>query len=503
MPSLIWLFLIPILASIIALLSGFFTKSFQKYSAICMSLIPLLMLLYGRLDWIGTEIKYEWLPNVVVEFYLAIDSTSLLFLFLVSVVVPITLFSVPAHSLSYSNVFFGLVLLLQGLLNGFFTARDLALFTFFWEAMLIPLYFIIILWGDSEKRRVALKFIVYMIAGGALMIAAVLSLYINSSILEGEGTFNLNELVNAAQRTPYASWVFGVFMLAFAVKTPLFPFHAWLPDVYYSSSTAGTILLSALLSKAGIYGIIRIGMGLFPTLLQEWSPFLLGLALTGVLYGGLAAWSQKDYKRLIAYSSFSHVNVILAGLFVWNDVAHSGAILQSINHGLTITALFLLASWLAQRIETTQIGSFHGMAKYLPRLCWITLFFVLASIALPGTNNFVGELLILFGVFQVAPWIAFILALTLILSAVYMLRWMQNMYFETPIEIHKKMVDIRLKEILNIFPLAILILWIGIYPSPFLNQTKLTFKDHDQLALNETQADLNSSTILLRQPNEH
>jgi NADH-quinone oxidoreductase subunit M len=298
-----------------------------------------------------------------------------------------------------------------------------------------------------------------MIAGSTLMVAAVLSLYLVS------GSFNLDVLANAA---PYAAWACAIFLLAFAVKTPLFPLHAWLPDAYCEAPAVGTILLSALLSKAGIYGFLRIGLELFPTLMREWSPLLLSLAIAGVFYGGLAAWMQNDFKRLIAYSSFSHVNFILAGLFVWNAPAQSGAVLQALNHGVTITALFLAAWWLEERIGTTAINKVKGYAKFMPHLCWLTLVFVLSNVALPGMNNFIGELMILLGLFRDNPWLAAILSLTVVLSVIYMLRWMQNVYFEAPSFFQERWVDISGKQFAMALPLVVLIFWVGVYPAPLL-----------------------------------
>jgi NADH-quinone oxidoreductase subunit M len=369
-----------------------------------------------------------------------------------------------------------MVLLLQGLLIGFFTARDLAVFTFFWEAMLIPLYFIISLWGGPLRRLAALKFLIYMIAGSALMIAAVLFLYFDA-VSTGQGTFNMDALAKIAANVPHAAWLAAIFALAFAVKTPLFPFHAWLPDAYCQAPTPGTILLAGLLSKAGIYGFLRIGLELFPKFLVEWSPLLLGLAIAGVFYGGLAAWRQNDFKRLIAYSSLSHVNFILAGIFVLNQTAESGAILQAFNHGITIAGLFLVGGWLEERLGTTKMDTSGGMAQFLPYLCWLTLVFVLASVALPATNNFVGELLILFGLFMKNPWISSFLALTVILSVIYMLRFMQKVYFAAPSLYQEKWNDIKGKEFAIALPLVALIFWIGIYPTPFLKLTEPTEKN--------------------------
>lgn len=472
MPNLMLLFIVPLICSALFFFLPFLSGVILKRLAFLLSLLPLAMLIYGHAHWIGIQIQYPWFPSLGIEFHLSIDALSLLFLYLTSFIIPISLLAVRVQDLSFPRTFYGLVLLLQGLLIGFFTARDLAVFTIFWEAMLLPLYFIIALWGGPQRKQAALKFLIYMIAGSTLMVAAVLALYFTAASASGSGTFNIDSLASVSHTAPYAAWLCAIFLLAFAVKTPLFPFHAWLPDAYCQAPTAGTILLSAILSKAGIYGILRIGLELFPNFVKEWSPLLLGLAIAGVLYGAFAAWMQSDFKRLLAYSSFSHVNFVLAGLFIWSETAHGGAILQALNHGITIAALFLAAGWLEERLGSTSISQGGGLAKFLPMLCWLTVFFVLSSVALPGTNNFVGELMILFGLFSQSPWLAFILGLTIIFSVVYMLRWMQKVYFETPAPFHASWIDIKAKELVVALPLIIAILWIGIYPAPILLQIK-------------------------------
>ena len=471
MSNLVLLFLIPFICAIICFLLPTNAKVLKKIAFI-LSLIPLALLIYAHSHWIGSTIEKNWIPILSIQFYLRVDHLSLVFLYLVAVIVPISLLAVDSNKLPMPQLFFGLVLLLQGLLIGFFTARDLALFVIFWEAMLLPLYFIINFWGGPDRQRAAMEFLIYMIAGSALMVIAILLLYINSMGGHGVGTFNIDVLKTITSSVPDAKWLAAIFLLAFAVKTPLFPFHAWLPDAYYQAPTSGTILLSALLSKAGIYGFLRIGMELFPFVLKEWSPLLLGLSITGVLYGALAAWAQNDFKRLIAYSSFSHVNFILVGIFALTQISQEGAIIQAINHGITITALFLASGWLEERLKSTIIGNAGGLAKFMPYLCWLTLFFVLASVALPGTNNFIGEFLIFLGLFTHSPWLTALLATSIILSVMYMLRWMQKVYFESPTFFQNSWVDIKLPEFLIAAPLVALILWIGIYPAPVLNHVK-------------------------------
>jgi NADH-quinone oxidoreductase subunit M len=466
MPLLMWLFLTPILSSIIPFV--FAKKINLKTLSFLLSLIPLVILVYGHSDWIGSVVTYSWFPALSIEFHLGVDALSLIFIYLTAIIIPISFFAIDNKKISEPNTFYGLILFLQGLLFGFFAARDLAMFTIFWESMLLPLYFIINLWGGSEHKFASLKFLIYMIAGSFLMVAATLALFFAAASIGGSYTFNFEVLSKIASGTPNAKLICAAFFLAFAVKTPLFPFHAWLPDAYCQAPAAGTILLSSLLSKAGIYGFLRIGWDFFPEMLKEWSPLFLTLSIIGVLYGALSAWRQNDFKRLIAYSSFSHVNFVLAGIFVWSQTAHSGAILQAFNHGVTIAALFLTASWLEDRIGTTAIGKVGGLAKFLPNLCWLTLFFVLAAVALPGTNNFVGEIMILFGVFEYDPWVAAILGTSIIFSVLYMLRWMQKVYFEEPSLYQQSWIDIGSREIIITIPLIILILFVGFYPSPIL-----------------------------------
>lgn len=469
MVSLIALFAIPLIASFLILSLSFLSDRSVKTFAFLVSVVPLLLLLYGGREWLEAEFNRPWIPFLSISFYLKMDAASLLFVFLTALVVPLTLAAAAYRPVASPSGFYGLILLLEALLIGFFTARDLVVFTLFWEAMLIPLYFLISFWGGIRREKAALKFLLYTFAGSILMIAAVLALYLTAAS-QGEGTFNLDTLASLSTSFPHPHWLLAIFLLAFAVKTPLFPFHGWLPDAYYEAPITGTILLSALLSKAGIYGLFRIAIGLFPTLMQEWNPWLLALAIIGMLYGGFAAWGQNDFKRLLAYSSFSHVNFILAGLFVSQAIAQEGALLQAFNHGITITALFLAAGWLEERIGSTAIGEKKGLVKFFPHLCWLTFFFVLSSMALPGTNNFIGEILILFGLFGHYPWGAALLALTVILTAIYLLGWMQETYFKSPDFEPDHQGDIQAKEWIIALPLIFLVLWVGWYPAPLLKE---------------------------------
>lgn len=467
MSPLMVLFLLPFLFSLFFFWASFVSSAKLKPIALFLSLIPLILLIKGWSGWIGMESSNLWFSPLNIYFHLKIDALSFVFLLLTFIIFPIALSVVPTHT-KQASLLYGLIFILEGLLFGLFTAHDLAFFTLFWEATLLPLYFMIAIWGSGDKGKAATKFILYMIAGSALLVAAVLFLYFDAG-----NSFDFNVLKSQAEHSSYAPWVCLIFLLAFAVKTPLFPFHAWLPDTYYHASTTGTILLSALLSKAGVYGLLRINGSFFPSIMELWSPYLIAFAVAGVVYGGLAAWMQNDFKRLIAYSSFSHVNFILAGVFLMHQsVAYEGAILQSFNHGITITGLFLVAFWLSERVGTQSMTTYQGVAAYLPLLCWITFVFVLSSIALPGTNNFVGEIVIFYALFGQHPWMTVILAFTVILSVLYMLKWMQTTYFGRNTHREHYPEDLKSRQLLIATPLILLVFWIGLYPSTLLNEIK-------------------------------
>jgi len=440
------------------------------------SLCPLIFLLVHQ-ETLSTpeslSLYSAWFPPLGIDFHLKIDALSLPFLFITAIVIPVSICVAKSNNETpLTAQFYALILGLQTLTLAFFTAQNLILFIALWEAILFPIYFIILFWGGHGRQKASLKFLLYMLAGSALMVAAALALYSYSAV-NGNPTFDIDALKSIPLPVSAQKILLAIFVLAFAVKTPLFPFHAWLPAAYGQASTSGTILLAGVLSKAGIYALLKIGVGIFPEVFKEVSPFLAALAIIGVLYAAVAAAVQNDFKQLIAYSSLSHVNFILVGIFTWDATAHSAAILQAFNHSITITALFTVAFWLENRIGSTSIGQVHGVAKHMPKLCWITLAFAMAAISLPSTSNFVGELIILERLFQQNVLQAVLLTLSVILSAIYMLRWMQKVFFEEPTPLPGKSNDLRFSEIAIIAPLMLIIFWIGIYPAPALRQIKL------------------------------
>lgn len=433
-------------------------KNSGKLPAFLLSLIPFFMLIFMKQEIFNAHIEIAWVSALDIYFDLKADELSYIFLLTTCLVMPVVILAAKEKQ----ALLFSLLLLFQGLLFIFFTAKDLVVFTIFFEAALLPVYFIMVFWGSHESKKAAMKFIVYMIGGSCLLVAAVFALYFSG------GSFNLDIMAKTAEKLPYAVFICAAFFLAFAVKTPLFPFHGWLSDAYTEAPLTATLLLSALLSKLGIYGFFRIGFSLFPNFMTVSSPYFLNLAIFAVIYGAFAAWMQKDYKRLIAYSSFSHVNFIVAGVFILNKTAHQGALLQVLNHAITIVGLFLVASFLEEKIHRRALHKHRGLAAAMPKLCWLTLIFVLASVALPGTGNFIGELTILFGAFKENPLFAALLVLTVVLSIVYMLRYMELNFFGRELPENNGFSDIGKKQVLLLLLLIALIFLIGIYPELLL-----------------------------------
>ena len=433
--------------------------------------------------------KVDWLPSLGISYQVGVDGISLFLVMLTTVIVPILLFAPWEAIKERIKLFSVMILLLEGAVVGVFLALDLILFYVFWEMMLIPMYFIIGIWGGERGSFAAMKFFIYTMATSVLMLVAIIWIGANA------GTFDVLALQGANILTG-ATFLFLAFAAAFAVKVPLWPFHSWLPDAYSEAPTSGTILLSALMSKAGLYGFIRFGLGLFPESFMEYAPYLMILALVGVIYGALVAWAQKDLKRLVAYSSISHLGLVAIGIFAFTttttavafpglvpdfflDVVGAngsitsltGAIMQMVNHGIIIAALFLALSVLWDRFGKRSIEDFGGLARVMPRFMILFLIAMLGSVALPGTSGFVGEFLILVGTFATQyQLIAIIAASMAILSAIYML-WMTQRVFHEPLnENAKETKDLSGREAWALIPLVALILIMGVFPNLWLDR---------------------------------
>ena len=362
---------------------------------------------------------------------------------------------------------------------GVFASLDLVLFFIFWEAMLVPIYFLIGKWGGERRIYATLKFFLYTMAGSALMLVAIIALAVLNYQDTGVLTFDLLTLYNLPLGWWAQIWLFVAFALAFAVKAPIWPLHTWLPDAYAESPTPVTILLAGVLSKMAIYGFIRFCLPLFPDAVELMRPWIWLLAIIGILYGSLIALVQRDMKRLVAYSSLAHMGMIVAGVMAVNMQGVQGALLQSVSHGLTVTALFLLVAFLERRRGTRMVDDFGGLWKSLPLLGTLTLTVIMASIGLPGLSGFPGEFTLLVGIFQESPLAAAFATLGIVLGAWYMLNLFRKA-FAGPLDRpeNRTLPDLRRREALMLLPLVILMFVIGVLPNLILRPTAASVGEH-------------------------
>jgi NADH-quinone oxidoreductase subunit M len=352
---------------------------------------------------------------------------------------------------------------------GVFLSLDLFLFYVFWEVMLLPMYFIIGVWGGQRRIYAAIKFIIYTMVGSLLMLLAILALYFLNHQYTGLYTFDLTIISEMPIYGTTQLWLFGAFALAFAIKVPMFPFHTWLPDAHVEAPTAGSIILAAVLLKMGTYGFVRFCLPLFPDATFQLMPLISILALIGIIYGGLVSAVQRDVKSLVAFSSVAHLGFVMLGMFALNTQGISGSIMQMVNHGISTGALFMLVGMIYERRHTRLIEDFGGIAHVMPVYATFFMIVALSSIGLPGTNGFVGEFLILLGMFKVNVTYAVIGTSGVIIAAVYMLWMVQRVFFgEVNNEKNKALTDINWRERFLLIPLIVMIFWIGVYPKPFL-----------------------------------
>lgn len=414
-----------------------------------------------------------------VSYHLGVDGISVLMILLTTFLTPIVMLSSWNSIKERAKEYMICLLLLEGIVVGVFSSLNVILFYIFWEAVLVPMFLLIGVWGGPQRVYAALKFFLYTMAGSVLMWVAMF--YILFQQKAGTGSFDYVAFKQAANaldaNAPNAAlWVFAAFAIAFAIKVPLFPLHTWLPDAYEEAPTGATVMLAAVLSKMGVYGFIRFAIPFFPNVARIAAPFMIGLALAGVIYGALVAVQQTNIKRVIAYSSVSHLGLIMLGVFAAllasNNaaLAMSGATLQMVNHGISTGALFLLAGMLYERRGTYEVGELGGLAKVMPRytvLFWIALF---ASIGLPGLNGFIGEYLILQGTMAANFWYAFLGATSVIWGAVYMLRMFRSaMFGELSRDENRTVRDVDWRETLILASVLALAVWIGVMPQPLLN----------------------------------
>jgi len=417
----------------------------------------------------------SWIPAFGASYTVGIDGISLFMVLLTTFLTPLVILSSwRAITTSVKGYMISMLLLETGIL-GVFIAQDLFLFYVFWEVMLIPMYFIIGVWGGEKRIYAAVKFFIYTVVGSLLMLVAILVLYFYHGGLTGNYTFDMLTLQQIQFPLDYQTWLFLAFGLSFAIKVPIFPFHTWLPDAHVEAPTGGSVILAGVLLKLGTYGFLRFCLPLFPFAVQQFTPLMFVLAVVGIIYGALVAMVQPDIKKLVAYSSVSHLGFVVLGIFALNNQGMQGGLLQMINHGLSTSGLFLIVGMLYERRHTRRIKDFGGLAKSVPVLTTFFMIITLSSIGLPGLNGFVGEYLILVGTFLQNKAFAVVAAAGVVLAAVYMLLMFQRVMFgKLDKAENKAMADLSLREIAVLLPLVAFILLIGVCPNLFLKKMEPT-----------------------------
>lgn len=416
--------------------------------------------------------RIPWMPAFGIGYIVGIDGISLFLVLLTTFLMPLAIVASWTVQDRIKEYLFFMLVLETGML-GAFVALDLFLFYVFWEVMLVPMYFLIGVWGGTRRIYAALKFVVYTMAGSLPMLVAIIYLASRYAQVNQTMTFDLLQLYDLRLPVNEQIWLFLAFGLSFAIKVPIFPFHTWLPDAHVEAPTAGSVILAGVLLKMGTYGFLRFAMPLFPDAAQVLTPVIIALAVIGILYGAAVAMMQPDLKKLVAYSSVSHLGFVMLGLFALNIQGIQGGIYQMVSHGLSTGALFFLVGMLYDRRHTRMIADFGGLWYQMPALSVMFLIVTFASIGLPGLNGFIGEFLILLGAFSVKPgWTAAATA-GIILGAIYML-WMYRRVFFGPMTHpeNQKLLDLNRRELLILAPVVALIILMGIYPQPFLSRMK-------------------------------
>lgn len=417
-------------------------------------------------EWM-LHLKADWLPRLGIHFELALDGLSWLLLVL-TLALGVIAVAASWHEIDFRPGLFQANLLwtLAGVC-GVFLALDLVLFFLFWEVMLVPMYLLIAIWGHEDRARAAMKFFIFTQASGLLMLVAIVTLAWQASDA-GELSFSYFDLLGTALAPPMAYLLMLGFFLAFCVKLPAFPFHTWLPDAHTQAPTAGSVLLAGILLKTGAYGLLRFCLPLFPQASAEFAPIAMTLGAAGVIYGAILAFAQADFKRLVAYSSVSHMGFVLLGVYAFNTLALQGAIMQMLAHGVSTAALFMMAGALQHRLHTRDMGRMGGLWTQAPRMGACALFFAVASLGLPGLGNFVAEFLVLAGLFAVRPWLTAVAALGLITAAIYAL-WMIQRTFQGEARHGLSLSDFNAREMATMAAMMAALLWLGLYPQPVLD----------------------------------
>jgi NADH-quinone oxidoreductase subunit M len=415
--------------------------------------------------------RAPWIPSIGAEYFLGVDGFSALLILLTTLMGFIAVLSSWTAITERVKEYYIFLLVLQTGMLGAFMALDFLLFFLFWEVMLVPMYFLIGIWGSANRLYSAIKFFLYTLVGSVVMLLGILAIYFYNHSATGIYTFDVTQFHKLNFPYDLQWWVFLAFFLGFAIKVPMFPFHTWLPDAHTDAPTAGSVILAAVLLKMGTYGFIRFSLPILPEASRSFVPMIALLSIVGIVYGALVALAQKDWKRLVAYSSVSHMAMVMLGMFALNPVGITGSIVQQLNHGISTGALFLIVGIVYERRHTREISEYGGLSKVMPVYAAIFLIMTMSSIGLPALNGFIGEFLILTGVFVYSKlWAAFA-ASGVVLGAAYMLYLYQRTMFgkvENPK--NEGLLDLSHREFATFAPLLVLAVWIGLYPAPFLRR---------------------------------
>ena len=484
---LLCLIFVPVIAGLLAWLVARWSASTARWISLLSLLLDLVIVVIIWIQhssefaityhgpWI-LEFTHPWIPQIGVSFHFGMDGLSLILIALTAFL------GLTAVGCSWTEIqdragffHFNLLWVIAGIM-GVFLSLDLFLFYFFWEMMLVPMYFLIAIWGHERRIYASVKFFIFTQLSGLLMLLSIVGLYFVHGKATGVYTFDYTQLLGTPMPASTAMWLMLGFFVAFAVKLPGFPFHPWLPDAHTEAPTAGSVILAGLLLKTGAYGLLRFVLPLFPEAAKSFAPIAMTLGVTGILYGALLAFAQTDMKRLVAYTSVSHMGFILLGVFAWNELALEGSIVQIVAHGISTGALFILVGALQERVHTRDLTKMGGFWTYVPRMGGVAMVFTLASLGLPGLGNFVAEFLILLGAFQTNVILASIATVGLITATVYALWMMQLSFHGKPVEV-PGLKDFGGREMVIMSALIIAIVWLGLFPQTIISTASGVLKN--------------------------
>ena len=463
-----WMIAVPFLG--IVVMAFIRDQEWIRWAAFASTMVEfgLGIILWKRFDFTQQGMQFiervEWMPTFNIQYAVGVDGISILLVTLTALLCPLCVLCSWSGITTRVRAYMSLILLVEGAMIVVFTALDLFLFFMLWELTMIPMYFMIILWGGPNRVTAGIKFVLYSLTGSLLLLVGILGLY-----LQGGHTYDLLVLSEQTYSSTTQFWLFLALFLAFAIKMPMVPFHTWLPDAHSEAPTAGSVILAGVLLKMGGYGFLRFCLPMFPEASLIFAPYIMWLSVLAIVYGGYMALAQSDLKKLVAYSSVSHMGFVTLGIFVFNSQGIQGAILQMFNHGITTAALFISVGQLYDRTHSRAISDYGGLHKPMPKFVALFFLFSVAAFGLPGTCNFIGEFLVLVGTSYTSFAMVLLSMGGIVLAAAYMLWMLQKVALGEPnTKAAEVLTDLSNRELATVIPLAILVLWIGLYPGPLM-----------------------------------